>query len=626
MKFLFSALLFCLLTAESFAQKSEELIPRDAVTTFSINNINLLKKISMDDLVQYDFMAEVQSELFDGSTNDKTLKDAGFDFNQRINAFFGQTQEYEISGFTFGISDESSILQVFDDFDEIQSHIPGVKILRSELNYLFIKGSSVLILRVDPNTKLVKDIADSIWYESGYGYYIPDSDLNIFNADEYYEEDDTFEEVIPTDIIEETMEDSTLAPFDEFEDLDLLNKNYWELRDSIRFEYQQLFIRKISTELFMENRSLYSEYPDYQAQLNKPVDGVFYLDNSRNLTNNKGIWQFQNLFPSLFSDTKELYDGNIITGELNIVKNEIIVDIKAKYGEKLGRIYSDMTNSKFEKNFQKYIHKDALAYFTYNANLKNGYHTSFDVIMDMIRDDEDQKVLSNVLLAELINEFVDVDNIFEVYQGSMFGSLNGYKKIKTTRIDYQYDEETFEYSETEVEDEQDIPNFTIGFKTEKPEFLNRISKVLSKVQPDIVKHEGYYEIQNAILNTIPGYFAIVGNTVIFSVDENLFTTHLNGYAKSERVNIKKAKKSKFTFVHLDLDQALMKLPKEVLTERQNEIVSALTNKSGIIELKTVKNTRKETSFQLNYTLNEDIENNGKYLLDLINSLYTLTKK
>ena len=63
------------------AQNSEDFIPRDAVTVFSINNITLLQKISMDDLVQYEFKKEDQTELFDGSTSGKTVKDAGIDFN-----------------------------------------------------------------------------------------------------------------------------------------------------------------------------------------------------------------------------------------------------------------------------------------------------------------------------------------------------------------------------------------------------------------------------------------------------------------------------------------------------------------------------------------------------------------
>ena len=70
--------------------QSELLIPKEAITVFSINNLNLLQKISVDELIQYEFMEEVHQELFDGSTSEKTLKDAGIDFNQRLNVFYGK--------------------------------------------------------------------------------------------------------------------------------------------------------------------------------------------------------------------------------------------------------------------------------------------------------------------------------------------------------------------------------------------------------------------------------------------------------------------------------------------------------------------------------------------------------
>ena len=584
----------------------------------------------MDDLVQYEFMEEVQSELFNGSTNNKTIKDAGFDFDQRINAFFGETHEYQISGFTFGVSKATEILKVFDNFDEITSHIPDVKIYRNDINYLFIQGSSALIIRVEPSVKLVKSVADSIWLEGGYGFYIPD-DFDDINFGDYYDDDfeddnyETTEEEIDFDTTFSNDFFTDEGPINVGESIDDINKNYWELRDSISFEYEQLFIRKISTELFIDKASLYSDYEDYRNQLNKSVDAIFYLDNSRNLTNSKGIWQFQNIFPSLFSDAQILYENNVITGELNIVKNEIVVDIYAKYNNELGKIYSNIAKTPFNSSFQKYIHKDALAYFTYNINLKKAYQTSFDVIMKIIEKENNEKIISNVLLAELINEFVDIDNIFSVYQGSMFGSLNGYKKIKVSHIDYQYDEETFEYSETETEEDQDIPNITIGFKSEKPEFIARVVRLMSKVQPDVIKHDHYYEVRNAFLNTVSVYFAVVKDVLVISVDENLFTTHLNGYAKSEQIKISKAKKSKFTYINVNLDQTIKKLPRELLSEKQNEIIGTLIDKTGIVEFKTKKISSKDARFQLTYTLNEDIENNGKYLLDLVNSLYTLTK-
>ena len=98
-KFIFTFLLF---TTVLFGQNSENLVPKDAASVFSINNINLFQKISLDELVKYEFMEEVQQELFDGSTSGKTLKESGFDFDQKFNVFYGNGDDYEVSGFTFG--------------------------------------------------------------------------------------------------------------------------------------------------------------------------------------------------------------------------------------------------------------------------------------------------------------------------------------------------------------------------------------------------------------------------------------------------------------------------------------------------------------------------------------------
>ena len=89
------------------AQKSEQIIPQEAVTVFSINNISLLQKVTIDELIEYDFMDEIHQELFDGSTDQKSLKDAGIDFDQRLNIFYGKNLKYELSGFTFGLKNKT---------------------------------------------------------------------------------------------------------------------------------------------------------------------------------------------------------------------------------------------------------------------------------------------------------------------------------------------------------------------------------------------------------------------------------------------------------------------------------------------------------------------------------------
>ena len=79
--------LFISLCSTSYSQNSTDLIPSDAISVVSINNVHLLQKVTLDELVRYDFMEEVQQELFDGSTSGKTLKESGIDFDQRISVF-----------------------------------------------------------------------------------------------------------------------------------------------------------------------------------------------------------------------------------------------------------------------------------------------------------------------------------------------------------------------------------------------------------------------------------------------------------------------------------------------------------------------------------------------------------
>ena len=112
----FTLFIFSLVFSILFSQKSESLVPKDAVTVFSINNFKLLQKISLDDLISYEFMEEIHQELFDGSTSGKSLKEAGIDFDQKLNVFSGRLNDCEISGFSFGIKNKEQVFTVFDDF------------------------------------------------------------------------------------------------------------------------------------------------------------------------------------------------------------------------------------------------------------------------------------------------------------------------------------------------------------------------------------------------------------------------------------------------------------------------------------------------------------------------------
>ena len=284
--------------------QSELLIPKEAITVFSINNINLLQKISVDELIQYEFMEEVHQELFDGSTSEKTLKDAGIDFNQRLNVFYGKNNDYELSGFTFGVSDLTNLFEVFDDFEELQSKYDNTKLYGSFFNNLIIKNNAALLIRFEPSYELVNRKTDSIWYSRGN---LPPFDFNeeAFNEEVFETEDSTYLEPIIYDQEELPIEID-----------DPNEKNYNELRDSVQITLQEALLTNLLDALFIDNLNLVKSDTRFSEQFTHPCEATFYFDNSRSFKTANGLWYFQTIMPSIYKDLQELYTGNIILGDL----------------------------------------------------------------------------------------------------------------------------------------------------------------------------------------------------------------------------------------------------------------------------------------------------------------------
>ena len=626
--------LFLASTALSYSQQSEDFIPKDAVTVFSINNISILQKVSMDELVQYDFMAELQSELFDGSTQGKTLKDSGIDFNQKMNIFYGKNPDFEISGFTFGISDKEKLFTVFDDFDRVDGSIDGVEYYNNYFNHLMIKGTVGLLIRVDSDQEKLSELTDSIWYARGLelpwenfeGYY-DDGELPPPIIDEMEDENEPFDDVNENqdgDEIEEVIiEDDLDTPVA----TDDLSKNYYELRDSLESELSYAQLLLIIDEIYVQNIHLKKTDERFAKQLTHASDGVFYLDNSRNFRNTNSLWYFQTMFPEMYQDLNELYTGNVMLGDIVLNASSIDIKVEANYGEALGSIYQELNSSKFDKSVLKYINEDNSGFFTYNIDLKSGYERAYDIIIPILSEEKNPRISYNVLIVELMNEFVNTDALFNTYKGSMFGTFNGVKRVKTTRIEFFWDEQTFEYGEREVESEEDMPVFTLGFSTARPDIPEKVLKHMARLTSQFKNMGEYWVVEDAVLNSLPLYIINKNGLFIFTNDEDLAKNHSDGYgAKSLSAKAaKKAKKSGSMYGYLNWGAVLDRLPKEMFSSEENELLDSMRGKTGVLELTSSKTTKAKTDYNVTYRFDGSYDNAGKYLLDLINSAYILSK-
>jgi len=605
-----------------FAQQSEALIPRHASTVFSINNINLLKKISIDDLVAYDFMDELHQELFDGSTAGKTLKDAGLDFDQRFNIFYGKDRIYELTGFSFGINNKDELFQVFDDFEFSETLENGAKRYNSLFNTLIIKENSGVLLRLRPTDDYLLRVTDS---------------LNYFEWDEwstdYSEEWEGLEveEAIGNEVAPiEEKEDAELNSLTEYIESTQQNqknkKTYWEIRDSIQVSMQVKGISDLIKDLIINENNLQTVDKRFETQLAKDAEGIVFIDNSRNFLNQGGLWYFQTMYPIMNEDLKELYSKNYMVGYLHLDSNQVHFELTANYGEELGSIYAEMNNNPFNKDFAKYIPKDAAAYFIYNVDLRKAYEKAYDILVPLLKDKKDDKMVMNLLAIQLLDQLVDKKAIFGAYKGGVFATFNGIKTILTKKIEYDWNDENFEYTEIETESEEDIPVFTVGFASERADLCELVLSDLSRLTSRIEKKDGYWIVKDAIFDAAPLYIACTDQLLLFSNDTYLIDQHINGYGREAiaKRDLKRIKKSGVLYAHMDLNRSINQFPQALLDERQKNVLNNLKNNSGRIELNSKYSNLTKTDYSLRYNF-ESSSSQATQFLDMINAMFILSK-
>jgi len=622
----YTILFIFLLGGIAFGQQSEDLIPKQAVSVISVNNISLLQKISLDDLVKYEFMEEVQQELFDGSTAGKTLKDSGIDFDQKLNIFFGRAHNFELSGFTFGITNQEKIFEVFDDFVKSESDYEGVTFYSSYFNHIAIKGNIGILFRVSPNMQFINAMTDSLWLARGNsypweGYY--DELLNDIEVlDE--SENEEWEEQNEVNEIYETFENEGDLPV---ADEDPTTKTYYELRDSVEVSYQEVYFKTVCDELFLKGENLRMSSPEFANKLMYDADGIFYFDNAKSLTRNPKYWNMPTEYPNFYKELEDLYLGNIITGDLIINDQSIELKVDANYGPELGNIYSNIADTKFDKNVLKYIHKDNSAFFTYRMNMREAYEQVYNTLIPMLDSEDNKEYNSIIMIWELYDEFMNKDALFDTYKGSVFGTYNGIKKVKTTKFVFDIDDENFDYANEEMEAEEDMPLFAIGFSTDRLDIAERFLKRLSKIEKEMHFEDHYWVVDNAVLDAAPLYIIMQNDLLIFTNDENLAKNHWDGYGADaiEKDLAKKARKSGFMYAFADLGKAIENVPRELFDDEENEMIDVIRGKTGQIQLTSSATSTEQTSFNLVYTFEGDYDSTGTYILDLINSLYVFSK-
>tara|TARA_Y100000385_G_scaffold181416_1_gene187375 strand:+ start:324 stop:2255 length:1932 start_codon:yes stop_codon:yes gene_type:complete len=625
-----------------YSQNPEDLIPKDAITVFSINKFDKIQNISLEKLMSYEFMSELEQEQYDGSTNGKTLKNSGLDLSKKMSVFSGRNDRYLVTGVTFGLKNTDELFKVFDDFQKVKSPYKGYELYSSYFNKLFIKNNTALLIRLEVNEGMVNKIADSIDYEiRGVHRWDP---VEATKIEEWDDESIELTEVDPTDpsvLVFET-EDTVIYDvepskelMEEITSLSEVNheKTYWEIRDSVQLALHEKFEKTVLDELIKNNISLITTDEDFKKQISHDTKGTFYFDNSRNITS---AWSSLNLpgtrtLGRIMKNMENLYSNNKTLGDLVMIDGHLKFKITNSYSEDMGSIYSALNDTKMQKKLGDYIHQNCPAFFIYKINLQAAYEKASEILLPILRKENSSKVTASVMMYDILNEFIDKDALFNSFQGSVFATFNGTKKVLSKNIEYIYDEETFEYTEVPVEVEKDMPLFTMGISSSSQEIVNKIFTSISKVEPMLKqtqsKNGNYWEIKDGIMNGASVFFFHENEIFFITNDEKIAKYNQEGYGGESisKKELKKAKKGGAMYMKVDFIKAIDQIPLGLFKDEAMDFITSIKKGSGMVEISTAKTSKNKSLMTLSYDFDDTLDTEGKHILDLINAVYLFSK-
>ena len=594
--------------SNSKGQNSESFIPKDVSHVYTLNNVKLFEKISINELIDYDFMEELQAEVFDGSTENIALDRLGINLEKKFNVFYGKSNEYILSGCSFIVTDTSLFFKAFDDY-EFNFKRQNALVYSSLMNTLFLNDQLGMILRVEPTDNYINSLCDSIWYERG-------------NPDPFFSESEVEFESIDEEIYDENLTSNGSFPL---ASEDPIVKNYFELRDSLSFVLIETKIEEIQSEIldnkstFLSNNQVFSELMQHDA------DAMFYMDN-RNSNSFQLNWLVEVFANNLNADLSEIYHDNVVTGDFFLEENQVNLDLNINYNQQLGSIYEGMSNKTFNKRILKYIPTTSTGYFNYNLNLKNVYHRLYEVISPILEKENNPDASLNILLLDVLYETINDKKLFKSLNGNVFGYFNGIQSVPVKRIEFVYDEINFEYQEKTSTVIEDVPTFTFGMITDDKTLQDKLLNRMTRLIPEFKKEGNIYKWENRILNSLPLYFISNEDAILCSNDVTLLKDHASGFGKNAltKKNVGELSKNKLLYMSFDLNETLEFFPMDFLPAIDNNLIYPLQGKSGNMILSTISSNKESTSLNLNYSYPAQ-QKQYIHILDLINAMYVVSR-
>ncbi len=226
---------------------------------------------------------------------------------------------------------------------------------------------------------------------------------------------------------------------------------------------------------------------------------------------------------------------------LDLVQDKHTLKLQGSFGldKEMERMIKPIYKNKMNRKFARYIPEKHIGYMSLNFN-SEAYLKNFPLMMEQLYGSTMYFSFGEVagIVATALEIALDEKAIANVMGGDHVLFINEMKKVEKEYIDYQYDENTFDYKEIKKTKDDYIPTFLWMFTSADQRIYKKILK-LGESKEKVTQTEGIYRIADKPSDEI--IYALFKDNMVFvsNDEEQLSAIRTNRFPASRDKHIKK---------------------------------------------------------------------------------------
>ena len=477
-----------LFLASTLSLKSQinQMIPDSAYFVMEVDLGKVVKSVPLEEINKLAFVQSLMKQFDDEINQIKDLSKLGVDFSSKLIAFNLEKETYSSVSLIIPLKEKQNFLNLFSP--EQQKILLKTGSLERDGLVISLTKSTCVISTINWKTSAFREQTKMIFEDNDW--QLPDN-YYYFQQYDFIEDDiyDIEEEAVET---EEYLETETYEPLgddyydeevfseEETEQMELENK-FKRIMDSISSVQKTKIVSQHLQFIKRPKVNLYSTDDLYKKVSNQTADAKMYVNPMMNINMMDDLLYYP-IKNYIEDELKEMRQFAMI----NFTNKGIQMDWKIQVSDNIGEIMKEASTEKVDKQLLKYIPDYAQGIALYNVNGYGAYEKLKEIYMPKLDESQNTQMVLASAIWSTIDEFIDMKAVASVYPPKVLVSYGGFKEVELSKVTYEYDEETFEYSEVDTTYMEKIPMITLALSNERAFLLEKYLKAFHKLEEEKV--------------------------------------------------------------------------------------------------------------------------------------------